>query len=376
MHIAEVNSPSARRDFHKVPFDIYKNDPNWIPHLKQDIEEVFDKEKNRTFLSGVVIRWVLYDDHKKPIGRVAAFINKKTAYTFEQPTGGMGFFECINDKNAAFMLFDKCREWLTAGGMKAMDGPVNFGEKDRFWGLLSEGGDKPAVYTMNHNPPYYTQFFEEYGFTKYYEQIVYYRSAIEPPHQRLVGVAERVTRDPNYHFESLSKARAAKYAEDFRTIYNKAWKAERPDFEELTSERAMDIMKKMKPIMDEDTNWFAYYKNEPVGVYISIPELNALFKYVHGNFNLWGKLKFLWYKKTKGCRTTMGIVFGIVPDFQGKGIEAAIFNELGKRIQPDKKYDHLLINWIGDFNEKMIHLLVALLQVVPYKKFITYRKVF
>jgi hypothetical protein len=189
-------------------------------------------------------------------------------------------------------------------------------------------------------------------------------------------VSDRVHRDPNYTFESLDKKNGAKYAEDFRTIYNKAWKAERKDFEEMTRERAIDIMKKMRPVMDEDTNWFAYYKGEPVGVFISLPELNMIFKHVKGNLNLWGKLKFLWYKKMEPCRTMMGIVFGIVPEFQGKGIEAAIFIELGLRIQPKRTYDDLLINWIGDFNEKMIHLLVALLQVTPYKKFITFRKVF
>jgi len=376
MKLVEVKDSATTKDFHKVPFSIYKNDPNWVPHLKQDIEEVFDRKKNLTYKNGDAIRWVLYNDRKEAIGRVAAFVNKKTAFTFEQPTGGMGFFECINDKAAAFMLFDKCKEWLIGQGMKAMDGPVNFGEKDRFWGLLSEGDDKPAIYTMSHNPPYYRTFFEEYGFTKYYEQIVYHRNTIDPPSPRLVGVAERVTRDKNYHFESLDKSKAAKYAEDFRTIYNKAWKAERSDFEEMTREKALEIMKKMKPIMDEDTNWFAYYKNEPVGVFISLPELNILFKYVNGNLNLWGKLKFLWYKKTKGCRTMMGIVFGIVPEFQGKGIEAAIFVELGKRIQPKRTYDNLFINWIGDFNEKMIHLMTALLQVTTYKKFITFRKIF
>lgn len=375
MELVEVNNSSTRKDFHNLPFEIYKNDPNWVPHLKQDIEVIFDKEKNPTFKNGECIRWVFYENGK-PIGRVAAFVNKKTAYTYEQPTGGMGFFECINDKKAAFFIFDKCKEWLIARGMKAMDGPVNFGEKDRFWGLLSEGDNVPAIYTMSHNPPYYRAFFEEYGFTKYYEQIVYHRSAIDPPHPRLIGVSDRVHRDTNYTFESLNKSKAEKYAEDFRTIYNKAWKAERADYEELTHARAMEIMKQLRPVMDEDTNWFAYYKGEPVGVFISIPELNTIFKHINGNLNLWGKLKFLWFKKMEPCRTMMGIVFGIVPEFQGKGIEAAIFIELGLRIQPKKTYDNILINWIGDFNEKMIHLLIALLQVTPYKKFITFRKVF
>jgi hypothetical protein len=376
MKLEEVKDSKTVRDFTHIPFVIYKNDPNWVPHLQQEIEDVFNREHNPYFTHGDCIRWVLYNDAGKPIGRVAAFINERTAHTFEQPTGGMGFFECINDKKAAFALFDKCKEWLEAKGMKAMDGPVNFGEKDRYWGLLSEGRDKPAIYTMNHHPDYYMQLFEDYGFVKNYEQIVYYRAVQDPPHPRLVSLADRVMRNPDYRVQHMKKSESAKYAEDFRIIYNKAWKAERTDFEELTKERALTLMRKMKPVMDEEISWFVYHKNEPVGVFIAIPELNEIFRYVHGNLNLWGKLKFLYYQKTKGCRTMMGIVFGIVPEFQGKGLEAAIFNELGKVIQPKKTYDNILINWIGSFNEKMIHLLVALLQVVPYKKFITYRKVF
>jgi hypothetical protein len=376
MKLVEVKDKSTIKDFTQIPFSIYKNDPNWIPHITQEIEEVFNRNENPYFTHGDCIRWVLYDNSNKPIGRVAAFINNKTANTFEQPTGGLGFFECIDNKEAALVLFDACKKWLMERGMKAMDGPINFGEKDRFWGLLSEGRDKPAIYTMNHHPDYYKKFFEDYGFVNNYEQIIYFRKVQDPPHPRLVGLADRVMRDTNYRFETIKKSQGEKYAEDFRIIYNKAWKAERTDFEELTSERSKTIMRKLKPVLDEDLCWFVYYKDEPVGVFIAIPELNEIFRYVHGNLNLWGKLKFLWYQKTQGCKTFTGIVFGIVPEFQGKGIEAAIFNELGKVIQPKKVYDNILISWIGSFNEKMIHLLVALLQVVPYKKFITYRKIF
>jgi len=375
MELVEVKDRKVIKDFTQLPFSIYKNDPNWIPHITQEVEEVFNRHENPYFTHGDCIRWVLYDNSKQPIGRVAAFINEKTANTFEQPTGGMGFFECNENKEAAFKLFDACKTWLMERGMKAMDGPVNFGEKDKFWGLLSEGRDKPAIYTMNHHPDYYKKFFEDYGFINNYEQIVYYRRA-DAPNARLVALAERVMRDTNYHMESIKKSNGAKYAEDFRIIYNKAWGAERADFEEISSERARTIMRKLKPVLDEDLCWFAYYKDVPIGVFIAIPELNEIFKYVNGNLNLWGKLKFLWYQKTKRVKTFTGMVFGIVPEFQGKGIEAAIFNALGKRILPLKRYDSLLISWIGSFNQKMIHILVALLQVVPYKVYITYRKIF
>ncbi|HXP53236.1 MAG TPA: hypothetical protein VN922_25050, partial [Bacteroidia bacterium] len=131
MKLIEVKDKKTIKDFTQIPFSVYKNDPNWIPHITQEIEEVFNREENPYFTHGDCIRWVLYNDKNIAIGRVAAFINNRTANSFEQPTGGMGFFECIDNKEAAFMLFDTCKKWLAEQGMKAMDGPINFGEKDR-----------------------------------------------------------------------------------------------------------------------------------------------------------------------------------------------------------------------------------------------------
>ena len=137
-----------------MPLDIYKNDPEYIRPLNKDILAVFDKEKNKAFRHGEVIRWVLYDQ-QKPIGRIAAFTNKKYKNKGDDvPVGGVGFFECINNKEAAFILLDSARQWLEQKGMEAMDGPINFGERDRWWGMVCEGFHEP-LYCMNYNPPYY-----------------------------------------------------------------------------------------------------------------------------------------------------------------------------------------------------------------------------
>jgi hypothetical protein len=130
-----------------LPVRLYKTTPAWIRPLDKDIESVFDPATNKTFRHGQCKRWILQDDAGVTIGRVAAFVNEKTVLKGnDQPTGGMGFFECINDRNAAFMLFEQCRTWLQQRGMEAMDGPINFGNRDRWWGLLVEGFDKEPNY--------------------------------------------------------------------------------------------------------------------------------------------------------------------------------------------------------------------------------------
>ena len=152
MELTEVKSARDKKDFLDVARFIYRNDPNWVCPLDTVIESVFDPAQNIFFSHGEATRWVLKDDAGNFLGRVAAFINNKKAFGFDQPTGGMGFFECIDDKEAAFTLFDTCKQWLTDRKMQAMDGPINFGENDNFWGLLVECLTLPA-FGMQYNPP-------------------------------------------------------------------------------------------------------------------------------------------------------------------------------------------------------------------------------
>ena len=124
MQIIEVSDKKTRRAFLELPVELYKDDKNWIRPLDKDIEKVFDPKENKYFQHGECTRWILVNDRQETIGRVAAFIDRKTAHTFDQPTGGMGFFECINDQAAAFKLFDTCKTWLEAKQMEAMDGLI------------------------------------------------------------------------------------------------------------------------------------------------------------------------------------------------------------------------------------------------------------
>jgi hypothetical protein len=168
MTISTVNDGKTEKEFYQLPFNIYKNDKNWVPHLKQDIDKVFNKKHNKFFRHGEAVRWILQKEGKT-IGRIAAFINEKANKKSNTKIGGVGFFECIKDEEAAFTLFDTAKKWIESKGMDTIEGPVNFGEKDKYWGLITENFDFPPYYNQNYNPAYYVPFFENYGFKKYYE---------------------------------------------------------------------------------------------------------------------------------------------------------------------------------------------------------------
>ncbi len=375
MQIKEVKSSADKKEFLSVPRIIYRHDPYWISHLDHDIEAVFDTGKNKNFQNGDAIRWIIKDNNGNLIGRVAAFINKQLAYTHEQPTGGMGFFECTDNKEAAFALFDKSREWLANRGIEAMEGPVNFGEKDRYWGLLIDNAGYPPPYLMNYNPPYYKKLFESYGFKNFYEQYVYRihkNTTLNPFFEKKY---QRLIKQQGYKFETLNKKNIEKYANDFMIIYNEAWKNTHKHFKPLTKKEVLNIFHSMKRIIDPDIVLFVYHHNRPIAFYINLPELNQIFRYLNGKLNLTGKLKFLYYKWIGKCRTMYGFVFGIVPDHRNKGIESAMIKKFKELLLEIDRYDDLYISWIGDFNPKMIRL-IETLNTKKIFTLVTYKKLF
>jgi len=171
MQLVEVTNKKLADVFLRVNVTLNKNIPNYIRPLDKDINEVFDSKKNKAYRFGTTIRWILKNENGELIGRIAAFTNKKYKNKGDDvPVGGIGFFDCINDQQAADMLFDVAKHWLMQQGMQAMDGPINFGERDRWWGVIVQGFQEPP-YGMNYNPPYYKELFEQYGFRKFFEQI-------------------------------------------------------------------------------------------------------------------------------------------------------------------------------------------------------------
>ena len=353
MQLREVLSEQDKKEFIQLPIRLYKNIPNWIRPLDADVEGVFDKEKNRAFHHGECIRWLLSNDKGEVIGRVAAFINQKTTNKGnEQPTGGMGFFECIENKEAAFLLFDQCKNWLQQKGMEAMDGPINFGTRELWWGLLIEGYDRPPNYRCTYNFLYYKDFFEAYGFQVYFYQLTYGRPIEGPLDDRLYEKAAIVEKDPDYHFAYVKKSEWHTLPEKIRTVYNKAW-AKRGEIPELTEAQSKLMVRQMKDIMDEKLLWFGYYKNEPIAFFLSIPEVNQIFKYVNGKMDIVGKLKFLWHTFMRTNKKAFGILFGLVPGHQGKGVDGAIIESF-RRIAQKKgfSYKEYEMNWIGGFQSE------------------------
>jgi hypothetical protein len=354
MTISEVIDKQDIRAFLDLPKKLYRDDPEWIAPLDNDIESVFDPARNSYFQHGVCTRWILRNEKQEVIGRVAAFIDNHHGGAMELPTGGMGFFECTDDMSAAFTLFNTAREWLQARGMRAMEGPVNFGENDKFWGLLVDGFKAPG-YGMNYNPPHYVRLFESFGFRKEYDQFTNTLDATRPMPARFTRISDWVMNKKEYSFAHFSSAHKEKFFSDFREVYNEAW-SDFENFHPIEMATIRESFRQMKPIMDEKIIWFAYYNNEPVAFIVCMPDINQVLKHLKGKMNFFSKLQFLWFRHTTKIDRLRIIVMGCKKKFQNHGIESALIRCLQREVLPRNTIKEVELAWVGDFNKKMMAL--------------------
>jgi hypothetical protein len=373
MTLREVTDKRSRRLFLDMVEDVYAGDPYYVRPLDREIETIFDPHRNEFFQHGEAIRWILEDAGGKVIGRVAAFINRKKAFTFQQPTGGMGFFECINNPDAAGLLFNSCRDWLAERGMQAMDGPVNFGENDTNWGLLVEGFMHPGI-GMNYNPPYYRDFFESYGFKFYFEQVSNHLDLTVPFPERFWKIAEWAMKKPEVTFRHFSYATADQCIADMKEVYDDAWKFHE-NFTPMDVDTLRHGLQKAKPFLDPEMIWFVYYDNEPAAFLIMFPDVNQILRHLHGKRHVLNMIKFLWLKWRKTITRARIVIMGVKPKYQRFGMESGIFWHLNEKMKKKPHVTELELGWVGDFNPKMraLHESVGARFA---KRHITYRKIF
>lgn len=374
MNLLRVTDSKTEEMFLDTTRIIYRYDNTWVCPLDNDIKGIFDSRINTYFRHGIVERWVMTDDTNVLIGRIAAFIDFNLANSYEQPTGGVGFFECIDDKDAAFFLFNTAKVWLQEKGMEAMDGPINFGETDKYWGLLADGFTHPS-FDVPYNPPYYQSLFESYGFQVYYKMEGFHLDITKPLPERLKKIAEWILHKPGYEFRHFTWKEEEKYTKDFAEVFNESWASFKKHFEPLEPNYISATLKKAKPVLDEEFIWLAYFEGKPIGIYLMFPDLNQILKHLNGKLNLIGKLRFLWLKKRKTITRAKGLLMGVIPKYQNHGIESAFIHNLSEVFSNKPHYTEIEFSWVADFNPKMRKIFIAV-GCKPAKNYITYRYLF
>ena len=368
--ILEIQKKQDWKYFHRVLHAVYANSPHYIFPLKKEIQNVFSPQENTRFENGEARCFVLLEGDR-PVGRIAAFIDRAHNQTQPYPVGGIGFFECINRQDYAFELFAVAENYLKERAMKAIDGPINFGERDRFWGLLSKGFESSPLYQENYHPPHYSQWFKTWGFRPY-EQILTFRGESKNiPFQRLSAIAQRaMNRSPirvrPFHFSEVQS-----FARDFTQVYNASFR-QFPHFHPLIPESVVKIMKQSKSIIDPQLVCLAYFNEQPAGFILLYPDINPLLKHAKGKLNARTIPIFLLKNRLQTTFNAKGLGFGVHPDFYSKGVFAVLVDYLCSP-RNLKRYPQMFLAGIRTQNHE-IRSMYKKLQVEIDRVHVAYRK--
>ena len=375
MKVIEVNTPHLDHSFLAINVHVNKDNPNYIRALDNEVLATFDPSKNKLFKEGAAKRWIVQDETGKTLGRIAAFHyakykNKGTDFA----TGCVGYFDAIQDQKVANLLFDTAKAWLMSEGMEAMDGPVNFGDRDKWWGLMIEGFDREPMYGMSFNPSYYETLFTNYGFENFYNQYYYRKLLLVDLPDRFKERYEKFITKQDYSIQHLHKKNLDKYANDFVHIYNSAW-AQHGEAKAITKDQIMQLFKTLSPVMDERMIRFAYYKEDPIAMFINIPDVNQYFKHFDGQLGWKQKLHLLWMKFRKTNTRLTGLAFGVVPKFQSLGIDSYLIYATSLMLHELKMYNEYEMGWAADWNPKMVNIYKSL-GADPSRHMVTFRHIF
>ncbi|MDW7679165.1 MAG: hypothetical protein SCK70_01260 [bacterium] len=361
-----IQSKKELRQFIRLPWQIYRGYPLWVPPLMKDVKFKLNRSQHPFFQHAEMELFLAYRG-KKPIGRIAAVIDNRHNEYHHEHIGFFGMFECIQEYDVAKSLFSAAEIWCKNKGMNKLRGPMNLSMNDEC-AFLIEGFYADPVIMMPYNPEYYLEFCERYGFVKAKDLYAYLKSDIGVT-DRIEKLVERVKKKENVVVRPINMKRFDQEIALIKEIYNAAWEINW-GFVPMT-EAEMDLMaKELKPIAEPELVLFAEVNGEPVGVSITVPDFNQVLKKLNGRLGPIGILKFLYYKrKINGLRS---LVFGIKKEFRGTGINTVLYYETEKA-GLKLGYQWCEISWTLEDNQ-MINRFAEAIGAELYKEYRIYEK--
>lgn len=369
--VRPISSSADRLKFIKSQWNFYPNDPNWVPPIIADRKKLLDTQKN-PFYRHAEMQLFLAEDNGRVVGRIAAVVNHNHNKEHNDKVGFFGFFECVDDQKTADALFAAAEEWLRARGMTDIRGPVNPSMNDEV-GLLVDGFNLPPVVLMTYNPPYYARLIEQAGYAKVKDLYAYllrqenYRSE---KLQRLHDVIRKRNKLVVREVDFKNKEQFNKDVGTIKHLYNEAWQ---PNwgFVKMTDEEFDFLAKDLKQIADQRYTLIVEIEGRPVAFMLALPDINqALIANRRGS--LLGAVWCLLTKKKK-INTLRIIVLGVLPKYQGRGIDAVLYDEAGARGLPNG-ITQGEASWILEDNVEMNQALHHAMKGERYKTYRIYQK--
>ena len=347
IQIQPVSSRGQLREFIKLPWKIYRDDPHWVPPLIRQLKETFNSRKN-PFYDHADVQLFLAHRGDQIVGRIAAVVNDAHNQFHEERTGFFGFFESVNDEDVAQKLLETARDWLREKGMETLRGPANFSSNDE-WGMLIRGFDSSPVLMMPYNPPYYPELIERYGLAKAKDLYAYRMLKEQGIPERLRRMAAKIEQKEGLTIRPIDMRDFANELKRIKQVYNNAW-SKNWGFVPMNEAEFDHLAKQLKPLVVPELVLMAEVDEQPAGFSLALPDYNQALKKVNGRMFPFGLIKLWWHSRKIDCARIM--VMGVIHEYQKRGIDA-IFYIRTFDAGTARGYTWGEMSWILEDNEMM-----------------------
>jgi GNAT superfamily N-acetyltransferase len=316
--VSIVTTKAELKEFIEFPYALYKNHSHWVPPLRILQKDLLNQEKN-PFFRNAEMAMFLAESNGKLAGRIAAIHNRTYNEFTGTNSGFFGFFECDDNQKVANLLFKVAEDWLRGKNVENIYGPMSPNMMGEI-GVLIEGFDMKPLFMMPYNYPYYDKLISNAGYVKQVDLVAYYITSVYDGIPRANKAENLVLRRyPTLSVRKLDLKRWKHEMGPIREIFNAAWAANW-GFAPLSKDEFAYLVTDLRYILNPALAIIVEDQGRPVAFSIGLPDINTLIA------DLDGKLfPFGWYKLLAGLKKiqTMRLALvGIIPEYQGKGIDA------------------------------------------------------
>ncbi len=367
--IRPVQGRADLKRFIDLAWQIYRDDPYWVPPLKSDQSKLLTPGQHPFHEHGEVQPFLAWRDGKV-VGRVVAQVNRAHNEFHGDEVGFFGFHDALReDDEASAALFEEAFSWLKSRGRSHALGPFELSTNESC-GLLVGGEPGPPVIMMNYNPSWYPARYEAAGLSKA-KDLLAFKVRRSPELDRLLALADKLIARHGVRLRGLNMKDFPKEVDRILDLYNRCWE-KNWGFVPMTESEVRHFASELRYGIDPDVVFFLEHveSGEPLGFILALPDLNVALKQANGRLFPLGLLKILWHKrKIDGIRV---VTLGIVPEMRGKGLDGVLIQAVVKAGLA-KGYDWAECSWVLEDNVPMIVPLQKLAGE-PYRTYRIYQK--
>lgn len=320
-----VSGRADLKEFIRLPFRIYADDPHWVPPLDADVKAALSP--SHPFYRHADVECFIARRAGRAVGRIAAIHNRAHVDFHDEQVGFFGLFECDDDAEAAAALLASVEAWLRARGLTACRGPFNLSTNDELWspGILVDGFDSPPVVMMAHGRPYYADLVEAAGYGPSKDLLAYWSEYATAPVDRLQRAVDRIKQRSAVTMRPLDMKHLEQEVNRIQEVYNSAWERNW-GFVPMAADEIDHLAKALKPVVDPALCLMVEKDGEVVGFALGMPDYNQVLRHLGGKLFPLGFLKFLWYRRR--ITVTRVLTLGLKPAWRGRGLDAVMILEL------------------------------------------------